>query len=107
MRKLSIPTLMVGVSLVGCQNAERTTCLDGPREVRVQVSLPQLILDKTDALHLGSSADNIVSHFALHYHNEAAALGINLAELYQALWTDGEVNPPDWDTMGRQVNVYK
>ncbi|KAJ7105408.1 glycoside hydrolase family 92 protein [Mycena crocata] len=55
----------------------------------------------------GSSADVIVGHFATHYHNEAAALGINLEELYAAAWTDGEVNPPEWNIQGRQVNVYK
>lgn len=55
----------------------------------------------------GSSADNIVSHFAVYYHNEAARLGIDLNELYSALVTDGEVNPPEWNTQGRQVNVYK
>ncbi|KIM45421.1 glycoside hydrolase family 92 protein [Hebeloma cylindrosporum] len=54
----------------------------------------------------GSSADNIVSHFAVYYHNEAARLGINLNELYSALVTDGEVNPPEWNIQGRQVNVY-
>ncbi|KAF7376507.1 Glycoside hydrolase family 92 protein [Mycena sanguinolenta] len=42
----------------------------------------------------GSSADVIVGHFATHYHNEAAALGIDLEELYAAAWTDSNVNPP-------------
>lgn len=55
----------------------------------------------------GSSADNIVSHFAVNYHNEAAALGIDLEELWTAALTDGEINPPEWNTLGRQVNVYK
>ncbi len=55
----------------------------------------------------GSSADNIVSHFAVNYHNEAARLGIDLNELYSALLADGELNPPEWNTQGRQVNVYK
>jgi hypothetical protein len=55
----------------------------------------------------GSSGDNIVAQFAVNYHNEAQALGIDLNELYAALVTDGEVNPPEWNTMGRQVNVYK
>ncbi|KAG5641847.1 hypothetical protein DXG03_004106 [Asterophora parasitica] len=55
----------------------------------------------------GSSADNIVSHFAVNYHNEAARLGINLDELYSALLADGEINPPEWNIQGRQVNVYK
>ncbi|KAL9711479.1 hypothetical protein Ac2012v2_004550 [Leucoagaricus gongylophorus] len=55
----------------------------------------------------GSSADNIVSHFAVHYHNEASRLGIDIDELYSALLADGELNPPEWNTMGRQINVYK
>ena len=55
----------------------------------------------------GSSADNIVAHFAVSYHNEAAQLGIDLNELYAAAVTDAEVNPPEWNTQGRQVNVYK
>ncbi|KAK7052309.1 glycoside hydrolase family 92 protein [Favolaschia claudopus] len=54
----------------------------------------------------GSSADVIVGHFATHYHNEAAALGIDLQELYSAAWTDAEVNPPEWNIQGRQSNVY-
>ncbi|TFK44237.1 glycoside hydrolase family 92 protein [Crucibulum laeve] len=55
----------------------------------------------------GSSADNIVSHFAMNYHNEASELGIDLNELYAALLADGELNPPEWNIEGRQVNVYK
>ncbi|RDX47875.1 glycoside hydrolase family 92 protein [Lentinus brumalis] len=55
----------------------------------------------------GSSADNIVGHFAMLYHNEAAALGIDLNELYSAQLADAEINPPEWNTLGRQVNVYK
>ncbi|KAI0044234.1 glycoside hydrolase family 92 protein [Auriscalpium vulgare] len=55
----------------------------------------------------GSSADVIVGHFAVNYHNEAAALGINLDELYAAQIADAEVNPPEWNIEGRQVNVYK
>ncbi|KAG1871275.1 glycoside hydrolase family 92 protein [Suillus subalutaceus] len=55
----------------------------------------------------GSSGDTIVAQFAVNYHNEAKALGIDLDELYAALVTDGQVNPPEWNTMGRQVNVYK
>ncbi|KAL1694850.1 glycoside hydrolase family 92 protein [Schizophyllum commune] len=55
----------------------------------------------------GSSADNILSHFAVHYHTEASALGIDLDELYSSILTDGEVNPPEWNIYGRQSNVYK
>ncbi|KAM5540286.1 hypothetical protein V8D89_006105 [Ganoderma adspersum] len=55
----------------------------------------------------GSSADPIVGQFAMLYHNEAAALGIDLNELYSAMLADAEQNPPEWNTLGRQVNVYK
>ncbi|TFK70589.1 glycoside hydrolase family 92 protein [Pluteus cervinus] len=55
----------------------------------------------------GSSGDNIVGHFAMYYHNEADDLGIDLRELYSAMWADGELNPPEWNIMGRQINVYK
>ncbi|KAG6900776.1 hypothetical protein C0993_002200 [Termitomyces sp. T159_Od127] len=55
----------------------------------------------------GSSGDIIVSHFAVNYHNEAQRLGIDLNELYSALLTDGDLNPPEWNIEGRQVNVYK
>ncbi|KAG6824297.1 hypothetical protein H0H93_002246, partial [Arthromyces matolae] len=54
-----------------------------------------------------SSGDIIVSHFAVNYHNEAQRLGIDLNELYSALLADGDVNPPEWNIEGRQVNVYK
>jgi len=54
----------------------------------------------------GSSGDNIVSHFAVSYHNEAKTLGIDLDELYAAMVTDAEVNPPEWNIEGRQSNVY-
>lgn len=48
-----------------------------------------------------------MSHFAVNYHNEAARLGIDLEELYAALLADGDLNPPEWNIQGRQVNVYK
>ncbi|KAF5380259.1 hypothetical protein D9757_008192 [Collybiopsis confluens] len=55
----------------------------------------------------GSSGDVIVGHFAINYHNEAAALGVNLNDLYSAMLADGELNPFEWDIQGRQVNLYK
>ena len=55
----------------------------------------------------GSNGDSIVAHFAISYHNEAAKLGDDLDELYSAMITDGEVNPPEWNIHGRQVNVYR
>ncbi|KAI0266724.1 glycoside hydrolase family 92 protein [Gloeopeniophorella convolvens] len=54
----------------------------------------------------GSSGDVIVGHFAINYHNEAQALGIDLQELYAAQVADAEVNPPEWNIQGRQSNVY-
>lgn len=48
-----------------------------------------------------------MSHFAIAYHNEAAQLGVDIKELYSALKTDAELNPPEWNIHGRQVNVYK
>ncbi|TFY63838.1 hypothetical protein EVG20_g6155 [Dentipellis fragilis] len=55
----------------------------------------------------GSSGDIIVGHFAVSYHDEAQKLGIDLNELYAAQVADAEVNPPEWNIEGRQVNVYK
>ncbi|KAL5528179.1 hypothetical protein ACEPAF_7315 [Sanghuangporus sanghuang] len=55
----------------------------------------------------GSNGDNIVAHFAITYHNEAAQLGVDINELYSAAKTDAELNPPEWNIHGRQVNVYK
>ncbi|KAH6906323.1 glycosyl hydrolase [Coprinopsis sp. MPI-PUGE-AT-0042] len=43
----------------------------------------------------GSSADNIVGHFAMHYYNEAEKLGVDIQEAYAAMVTDAEVNPPE------------
>ena len=63
------------------------------------------ILFRRDSV--GSSGDVIVGHFAINYHNEAHALGIDLAELYAAQVADAEVNPLEWDIQGRQSNVYK
>jgi hypothetical protein len=56
---------------------------------------------------IGSSGDVIVGHFAINYHNEAKALGVDLAELYAAQLADAELNPPEWNIQGRQSNVYK
>ncbi|KAI0310652.1 glycoside hydrolase family 92 protein [Amylostereum chailletii] len=55
----------------------------------------------------GSSADVIVGHFAANYHNEAGQLGVDLEELYAAQIADGDLNPPEWNIQGRQVNVYQ
>ncbi|KAI0916410.1 hypothetical protein AcW1_008859 [Taiwanofungus camphoratus] len=55
----------------------------------------------------GSSGDVIVGHFAMTYHNEASALGIDLEQLYAAMLVDGEVTPPEWNIQGRQIDVYQ
>ena len=36
----------------------------------------------------------------MKYHNEAQALGVDVNELYEALVSDGQVNPPEWNTQG-------
>ena len=89
--------------MVGCQNVALITYLVGLKEVRKSVLIYFVLL----TILIGSSGDNIVSHFAVNYHNEAKQLGIDLNELYAALLTDGELNPPEWNIEGRQVNVYK
>jgi len=43
---------------------------------------------------------NILADFAVKYHNEAQALGVNINELYSALVTDAQVNPPEWNIEG-------
>ena len=72
-------------------------------KVRKSVSIYFVLL----TILIGSSGDNIVSHFAVNYHNEVKQLGINLNGLYTALSMDGELNPPEWNIEGRQVNIYK
>ena len=54
----------------------------------------------------GSSADPIVGHFAVTYHDEAEALGIDLNDLYSALLADGNNTPPNCDIEGRQADAY-
>ena len=41
------------------------------------------------------------------YHDEAAALGIDIEELYSALLADAQNTPVNWDIQGRQAAVYK
>lgn len=95
---------MATAKTAGCPNAELTTYLAGLKEVRVTVNTAAIPVVDTKP---GSSADNIVAHFAVNYHDEAQALGVDLNELYAALKADGEDNPPEWDIEGRQVNVYQ
>lgn len=62
--------------------------------------------DPYDPIVTGSSADPIVGHFAVTYHDEAEALGIDLNDLYSALLADGNNTPPNWDIEGRQADAY-
>jgi hypothetical protein len=48
----------------------------------------------------GSNGVPILADFAVKYHNEAQALGVDVNELYTALVSDGQVNPPEWNTQG-------
>ena len=91
--------------MVGCQNVVLITYLLWLKEVRENSSLIYYVF--LLIILIGSSGDSIVSHFAVNYYNEARQLGIDLNELYSALVKDGEVTPPDFDTEGRQVDVYK
>jgi hypothetical protein len=83
----------------------RTTFPAGRKEVGRSSVVPQRLFIQSGSV--GSSGDVIVGHFAINYHNEANALGINLAELYAAQLADAELNPPEWNIQGRQSNVYK
>ncbi|EJD52455.1 glycosyl hydrolase [Auricularia subglabra TFB-10046 SS5] len=55
----------------------------------------------------GSDGTNILADFAVKYHNEAAALGVDINEMFTALLSDGEDTPKEWNTGGRQIGVYK
>ncbi|KAJ3538305.1 hypothetical protein NM688_g6540 [Phlebia brevispora] len=54
----------------------------------------------------GSSGDVILGQFAMTYHDEAEALGIDLEELYSAILADANDTPPTWDIQGRQAALY-
>jgi Glycosyl hydrolase family 92 len=55
----------------------------------------------------GSDGVNVLADFAVKYHTEAASLGVSITELYQALRSDGEVGPKEWNIQGRQIGPYK
>lgn len=48
-----------------------------------------------------------MGHFAMTYHDQAAALGIDLNDLFSAMLADGENTPPNWDIEGREAGAYK
>ena len=48
----------------------------------------------------------ILADFAVKYHSEAQAMGVDVNELYTALVSDGQVNPPEWNTQGAYTGSY-
>lgn len=42
----------------------------------------------------------------IRYHEQAAALNVSGSDLYNALITDSESEPGDWNLQGRQVNAW-
>ncbi|TFK55634.1 glycoside hydrolase family 92 protein [Heliocybe sulcata] len=55
----------------------------------------------------GSNGDPILGEFWVKFYKYAAALNVSGTDLYNALLADAEVQPPNWDLEGRQVNVWK
>lgn len=41
------------------------------------------------------------------FHEHAAALNVSPDDLYNALLADAEIQPPNWNLQGRQVEVWK
>ncbi|THH06986.1 hypothetical protein EW145_g3696 [Phellinidium pouzarii] len=55
----------------------------------------------------GSNGDPILGEFFVKFHEQAEALNISAADLYNALLADAEDQPPNWDLQGRQANIWK
>ncbi|EKM57353.1 glycoside hydrolase family 92 protein [Phanerochaete carnosa HHB-10118-sp] len=55
----------------------------------------------------GSNGDPIVAEFFVKYHEHLDTLNVSATALYEALIADAEVQPPNWDLQGRQVNIWK
>ncbi|EPQ50744.1 hypothetical protein GLOTRDRAFT_81814 [Gloeophyllum trabeum ATCC 11539] len=55
----------------------------------------------------GSNGDPILGEFFVKYYKQAAALNVSATDLYNALLADAEIQPPNWDLEGRQVNIWK
>lgn len=55
----------------------------------------------------GSDGTNILADFAVKYHQDAQSLGVNISEFCQALKSDGETGPKEWNIGGRQIGPYK
>ncbi|OJT03625.1 hypothetical protein TRAPUB_5653 [Trametes pubescens] len=55
----------------------------------------------------GSNGDPIVAEFFVKFHEHAKDLSVPADALYNALLADAELQPPNWDLQGRQVNIWK
>lgn len=49
----------------------------------------------------------IIGDFIAKYHDEAAQLGLNLDDAYNAVFKDAFVTPEQWVTFGRQIGSYQ
>lgn len=56
----------------------------------------------------GSDGTNVLADFAVKYgpNGLAGKLGVDLEEMYEALKKDAYSTPADWNSYGRQVDVY-
>ncbi|KAH9919561.1 glycoside hydrolase family 92 protein [Fomitopsis serialis] len=55
----------------------------------------------------GSNGDPILGEFMVKYYEHAAELNVSATDLYAALLADAEDQPPNWDLVGRQANIWK
>ncbi|KAF7332630.1 Glycoside hydrolase family 92 protein [Mycena kentingensis (nom. inval.)] len=55
----------------------------------------------------GSHGDPILAEFFVKYADQAASLGVNSVDLYNALLADAEKTPPNWNIQGRQADIWK
>ncbi|KAL1948229.1 hypothetical protein VTO73DRAFT_12304 [Trametes versicolor] len=55
----------------------------------------------------GSNGDPILAEFFVKFHEHAKDLSVPADALYSALLADAELQPPNWDLQGRQVNIWK
>ncbi|KIJ55604.1 glycoside hydrolase family 92 protein [Sphaerobolus stellatus SS14] len=55
----------------------------------------------------GSDADPILAEFFVKFHWLSASLGVQPDHLFNALMTDAESEPPNWDLQGRQAWTWK
>ncbi|EPS96935.1 hypothetical protein FOMPIDRAFT_62080 [Fomitopsis schrenkii] len=55
----------------------------------------------------GSNGDPILGEFLVKYYEYASDLNVSSTDLYTALLADAEVQPSNWDLVGRQANIWK